>query len=316
MRATCCVNSLHLLTARATDIKPENVLVAIDDVEAVIEAESAPPPESASSSSDTPRSKLVGVPPSKGRGGNQTPRVQSAYITGSQPLASPGSSSSLNSMWDRNELGWDDEGGGAKSAGSRAAEGGGRPTREGHFAASHASRSSPSRRVYTPRAPTRRRANSAAPQMRVPQSPPPHPPPSHDLVYERDGLSLSQSASRCRAPHERPPTTSPSCRRDVCHIPLPSPSDFATASPHRRKIPASSQMTRRRLTLHTTRTRTAGLARCVAKVGGKGEGGRTSPPSPQSHSPHPAPLARGTKEIRRGKRSRRRIALASLRRTR
>ena len=42
MRATCCVNSLHLLTARATDIKPENVLVAIDDVEAVIEAESAP----------------------------------------------------------------------------------------------------------------------------------------------------------------------------------------------------------------------------------------------------------------------------------
>ncbi|KAI4524606.1 kinase-like protein [Schizophyllum commune Loenen D] len=83
-----------------TDIKPENVLVAIDDVEAVIEAESAPPPESASSSSDTPRSKLVGVPPSKGRGGNQTPRVQSAYITGSQPLASPGSSSSLNSMWD------------------------------------------------------------------------------------------------------------------------------------------------------------------------------------------------------------------------
>ena len=86
--------------SRIADIKPENVLVAIDDVEAVIEAESAPPPESASSSSDTPRSKLVGVPPSKGRGGNQTPRVQSAYITGSQPLASPGSSSSLNSMWD------------------------------------------------------------------------------------------------------------------------------------------------------------------------------------------------------------------------
>ncbi|TRM68865.1 kinase-like domain-containing protein [Schizophyllum amplum] len=85
-----------------TDIKPENVLVAIDDVEAVIEAESSPDkvPESASSSTDTPRSKLIGVPPSKGRGGNQTPRVQSAYITGSQPLASPGSSSSLNSMWD------------------------------------------------------------------------------------------------------------------------------------------------------------------------------------------------------------------------
>ncbi|KAI0294271.1 kinase-like domain-containing protein [Multifurca ochricompacta] len=46
-----------------TDLKPENVLICIEN--------------------------LVGVPPSRGRGGNQTPRPESVFITGSQPLPSP-----------------------------------------------------------------------------------------------------------------------------------------------------------------------------------------------------------------------------------
>jgi serine/threonine-protein kinase SRPK3 len=68
-----------------TDLKPENVLIAIDDVESVIRAELA------SSSSTNASTRLVGVPPSKGRGGNQTPRSESVFITGSQPLPSPSS---------------------------------------------------------------------------------------------------------------------------------------------------------------------------------------------------------------------------------
>lgn len=72
------------------DLKPENVLIAIDNVEALIEAELA-----ANAASPAPPTRLVGVPPSKGRGGNQTPRSESIYITGSQPLPSP--SSSFNS---------------------------------------------------------------------------------------------------------------------------------------------------------------------------------------------------------------------------
>ena len=73
------------------DLKPENVLIAIDDVEALIEAELA-----ATAASPAPPTRLVGVPPSKGRGGNQTPRSESIHIiTGSQPLPSP--SSSFNS---------------------------------------------------------------------------------------------------------------------------------------------------------------------------------------------------------------------------
>ncbi|KAJ6508062.1 kinase-like domain-containing protein [Mycena vulgaris] len=68
-----------------TDIKPENVLIQIDDVESVIQAELARPASS-------PR--FVGVPSSEGRGGNQTPRTQSAIFV-SQPLPSPASNSSL-----------------------------------------------------------------------------------------------------------------------------------------------------------------------------------------------------------------------------
>ncbi|KAL0572618.1 serine/threonine protein kinase, CMGC [Marasmius crinis-equi] len=50
-----------------TDLKPENVLVSIPNVEDVIHHELSTP------SSDT-RIRMVGVPPSSGRGGNQTPR--------------------------------------------------------------------------------------------------------------------------------------------------------------------------------------------------------------------------------------------------
>ena len=71
-----------------TDLKPENVLVCIEDVEAVVQTELQTTPVVAPT-------LLVGVPPSKGRGGNQTPRSESVFITGSQPLTSPSSSSSL-----------------------------------------------------------------------------------------------------------------------------------------------------------------------------------------------------------------------------
>jgi serine/threonine-protein kinase SRPK3 len=68
-----------------TDLKPENVLICIDDVEAVVRAELETSPAAVPT-------KLVGVPPSQGRGGTQTPRAESIFITGSQPLPSPSSS--------------------------------------------------------------------------------------------------------------------------------------------------------------------------------------------------------------------------------
>ncbi|KAL0573555.1 serine/threonine protein kinase, CMGC [Marasmius crinis-equi] len=81
-----------------TDLKPENVLISIDNVEDIIRAELAANPPVLLSPSDHPtvphHSKLTGVPPSTGRGANQTPR-----ITGSQPLPSPSSSyGSLRSL--------------------------------------------------------------------------------------------------------------------------------------------------------------------------------------------------------------------------
>lgn len=68
-----------------TDLKPENVLICIDDVEAVVKAELETSPAAVPT-------KLVGVPPSQGRGGTQTPRSEGIFITGSQPLPSPSSS--------------------------------------------------------------------------------------------------------------------------------------------------------------------------------------------------------------------------------
>ncbi|KAJ3813584.1 kinase-like domain-containing protein [Lentinula aff. lateritia] len=82
-----------------TDLKPENVLIAIDDVEGIIQAElaksklaNASATDSSSNPSPARMSGVVGVPPSTGRGGNQTPRSESLIITSSQPLPSPSSS--------------------------------------------------------------------------------------------------------------------------------------------------------------------------------------------------------------------------------
>ncbi|GAA96319.1 uncharacterized protein L969DRAFT_95417 [Mixia osmundae IAM 14324] len=68
-----------------TDLKPENVLICIEDVEAVVRAELETSPAAVPT-------KLVGVPPSQGRGGAQTPRGEGIFIIGSQPLPSPSSS--------------------------------------------------------------------------------------------------------------------------------------------------------------------------------------------------------------------------------
>ena len=81
----------------SSDLKPENVLICIDDVESIISAELA----TSSASASTPPTRLVGVPPSKGRGGNQTPRSESIFITGSQPLPSPSSSFGSSPMLDK-----------------------------------------------------------------------------------------------------------------------------------------------------------------------------------------------------------------------
>ena len=80
-----------------TDLKPENVLICIEDVESIIQNELA----SASANGTPPPTRLVGVPPSRGRGGNQTPRPESVFITGSQPLPSPSSSHGASPMLDR-----------------------------------------------------------------------------------------------------------------------------------------------------------------------------------------------------------------------
>lgn len=77
-----------------TDLKPENVLICIDDVEAVVEAELRTNPAAVPT-------KLVGVPPSQGRGGTQTPRRDGIFITGSQPLPSPSSSLGSSPMFDK-----------------------------------------------------------------------------------------------------------------------------------------------------------------------------------------------------------------------
>ncbi|CAE6499557.1 unnamed protein product [Rhizoctonia solani] len=78
-----------------TDLKPENVLICIDDVEAVVQAELE------SSQNTQAPTKIVGVPPSRGRGGNQTPRSESIFITGSRPLPSPSSSYGTSPAFDK-----------------------------------------------------------------------------------------------------------------------------------------------------------------------------------------------------------------------
>ncbi|RDB19263.1 Serine/threonine-protein kinase SKY1 [Hypsizygus marmoreus] len=103
-----------------TDLKPENVLICIEDVESIIQSELLisslqQAPSSTSSISTSPPShpqhplqhhpKITGVPPSKGRGGNQTPRSESVFITGSQPLPSPSSMTSLSAFGERSASG-------------------------------------------------------------------------------------------------------------------------------------------------------------------------------------------------------------------
>jgi serine/threonine-protein kinase SRPK3 len=102
-----------------TDLKPENVLICIDDVESIIQNELA----SATANGTPPPTKLVGVPPSRGRGGNQTPRPESVFITGSQPLPSPSSSHGASPMLDRWAFGMSKIDGTGATSGSAAASG-------------------------------------------------------------------------------------------------------------------------------------------------------------------------------------------------
>ncbi|KAG0151376.1 hypothetical protein CROQUDRAFT_667945 [Cronartium quercuum f. sp. fusiforme G11] len=76
-----------------TDLKPENVLICIEDVESVVRAELETSPAAVPT-------KLVGVPPSQGRGGTQTPR-NGIFITGSQPLPSPSGSFGTSPVIDK-----------------------------------------------------------------------------------------------------------------------------------------------------------------------------------------------------------------------
>ncbi|KAH7097924.1 kinase-like protein [Auriculariales sp. MPI-PUGE-AT-0066] len=71
-----------------TDLKPENVLVSIDDVETVIQTELAV-------NSDPPTMTVMGVPPSDGRGGNHTPRGESVRCSPSL-FTSSGSAPSMS----------------------------------------------------------------------------------------------------------------------------------------------------------------------------------------------------------------------------
>ncbi|KAH9986830.1 kinase-like domain-containing protein [Russula compacta] len=97
-----------------TDLKPENVLICIENVETIIQNELAA--ASANGSPAQPPTRLVGVPPSRGRGGNQTPRPESVFITGSQPLPSPSSSHGASPMLDRWAFGMSKIDGGASAA--------------------------------------------------------------------------------------------------------------------------------------------------------------------------------------------------------
>ncbi|KAL5518570.1 hypothetical protein ACEPAH_253 [Sanghuangporus vaninii] len=76
-----------------TDIKPENIMIAIPDVEALILAEL--------STSPSPASRRVGVPPGKSRTGSvlipKKNRDRHVHIFSSQPLPSPTSASSSRS---------------------------------------------------------------------------------------------------------------------------------------------------------------------------------------------------------------------------
>jgi serine/threonine protein kinase len=107
-----------------TDLKPENVLICIEDVESVVQAELASCPAAVPT-------KLVGVPPSQGRLGNQTPRKDSILIVGSQPLPSPSSSYGTSPMLDKIGFGMSkiSGAGGAAKGGDNATAGPGPSSR-------------------------------------------------------------------------------------------------------------------------------------------------------------------------------------------
>lgn len=95
------------LTLSWPDLKPENVLIYIPEVESVIQSELALQSSSPSTSRsiephEAQQSKLTGVPASTGRGGNLTPGPRhhriNVNITGSQPLPSASPSGSFVSL--------------------------------------------------------------------------------------------------------------------------------------------------------------------------------------------------------------------------
>ncbi|KAF8201365.1 kinase-like domain-containing protein [Mycena galopus ATCC 62051] len=88
-----------------TDLKPENVLIYIPEVESVIQTELTLPSSASSASTShqmPPPTTLKGVPASSGRGGNLTPGPRhhkvNVNITGSQPLPSTSPSGSFVSL--------------------------------------------------------------------------------------------------------------------------------------------------------------------------------------------------------------------------
>jgi serine/threonine-protein kinase SRPK3 len=130
-------------------LKPENVLIAIDDVESLITSEL--------SSSQPSSARLIGVPPSKGRGGNQTPRAESIYITGSQPLPSPSSSFGSSPMLDRWQFGMskieDGGAGGSQTGTDEAAHAMGRVSLEGSPVPASAKKPTPGPSLLSQQAP-------------------------------------------------------------------------------------------------------------------------------------------------------------------
>ncbi|KIM83194.1 hypothetical protein PILCRDRAFT_7161 [Piloderma croceum F 1598] len=87
---------LIILHLNHLDFKPGNVIICVDDVKSIIQSELA----KSASNSASPPTKLVGVPPSKDREGNQTSRLESILIHSLQllPSSSFGSSPMLNKL--------------------------------------------------------------------------------------------------------------------------------------------------------------------------------------------------------------------------
>ncbi|KLO19720.1 kinase-like protein [Schizopora paradoxa] len=154
-----------------TDLKPENVLICIDDVESIIQSELA-----SSATAGPAPTKIVGVPPSRGRGGNQTPRSESIYITGSQPLPSPSSGSSA--AFDKLGFAMSKiKDGGDENGKENADEGSGdvskRPSRGdsteqaiegiGNVSLNHSQRGGPGPSLLTQQAPSNARNSNASP---------------------------------------------------------------------------------------------------------------------------------------------------------